>query len=165
MLRLDAQDRRIALATGIGAGIGAIFRAPLGGAILAAEILYKEDLKADAIIPALIASIVGYSIFGSWSGRESHFFSPSETDIYAAAPTSLLRYFGHSLWMHRVALRTWLLWHHPCFPEATPSPLDQASHWRLTCRSDRLFIPQALGMGYGWVQISMGSGYSLCPCG
>ncbi|MGH2479533.1 MAG: chloride channel protein, partial [Ktedonobacteraceae bacterium] len=40
-LKLNQQDRRIALATGIGAGIGAIFSAPLGGAILAAEILYK----------------------------------------------------------------------------------------------------------------------------
>ena len=68
LLRLDVQDRRIALATGIGAGIGAIFRAPLGGAILAAEILYKNDLEIEAIMPALIASIVGYSIFGAWSG-------------------------------------------------------------------------------------------------
>jgi H+/Cl- antiporter ClcA len=29
----------------MGAGIGAIFGAPLGGAILAAEILYKDDLE------------------------------------------------------------------------------------------------------------------------
>ena len=35
LLHLDIQDRRIAIATGIGAGIGAIFRAPLGGAVLA----------------------------------------------------------------------------------------------------------------------------------
>ena len=68
LLHLDTQDSRIALATGIGAGIGAIFRAPLGGAILAAEILYKNDLEVEAIIPALIASIVGYSVFGAWSG-------------------------------------------------------------------------------------------------
>lgn len=67
LLKLSEQDRRIAVATGIGAGIGAIFKAPLGGAILAAEILYLHDLEAEAIIPALIASIVGYSIFGMWS--------------------------------------------------------------------------------------------------
>lgn len=64
-LRLDTQDRRIAVAVGIGAGIGSIFRAPLGGAILAAEILYKNDLEIEAIIPALIASIIGYSVFGA----------------------------------------------------------------------------------------------------
>jgi chloride channel protein, CIC family len=68
LLHLDLQDRRIAIATGIGAGIGAIFRAPLGGAVLAAEILYKHDLEVEAIIPALIASIIGYSVFGAWFG-------------------------------------------------------------------------------------------------
>nr|WP_201721892.1 chloride channel protein [Desulfotomaculum copahuensis] len=40
LLKLNARDRRIALATGIGAGIGAIFKAPLGGALLSTEILY-----------------------------------------------------------------------------------------------------------------------------
>ena len=62
------RDRRIAVATGMGAGIGAIFRAPLGGAVLAAEILYLHDLEVEALIPSLIASIVGYTIFGAFSG-------------------------------------------------------------------------------------------------
>jgi CIC family chloride channel protein len=67
-LKLEPSERRILLAAGIGAGIGAIFRAPLGGAVLAVEILYTDDLEVEALFPALIASIVGYSIFGSWSG-------------------------------------------------------------------------------------------------
>src|SRR6185437_15444280 len=74
---LSAQDRRIAVAAGIGAGIGAIFRAPLGGAIMAAEILYVHDLEVEALIPGLIASIVGYSVFGILRG-----FTP----IFGAQP-------------------------------------------------------------------------------
>ncbi len=58
----NPQDRRIAVAAGVGAGIGAIFKAPLGGAVLAAEILYLHDLEVEAIIPSLIASIVGYTV-------------------------------------------------------------------------------------------------------
>jgi len=34
LLDLDARDARIAVSTGMGAGIGAIFRAPLGGAVI-----------------------------------------------------------------------------------------------------------------------------------
>jgi len=63
-LKLSARDRRIMLAAGMGAGVGAIFRAPLAGALFAAEILYRDaDLESDVIVPAAIASIVGYTIF------------------------------------------------------------------------------------------------------
>ena len=62
-------------AAGIGAGIGAIFKAPLGGALLAAEILYVHDIEVEAIIPSLIASIVGYTVFGAFAGYEPIFLS------------------------------------------------------------------------------------------
>ena len=42
-LHLSDEDGRIAVALGIGAGIGAIFAAPLGGAVLAASITYRDD--------------------------------------------------------------------------------------------------------------------------
>ena len=76
---LSPKERRLALTTGIGAGIGTIFKAPLGGAVLAAEILYIRDFEAEAIIPSFLASIIGYSIFGLFEG-----FDP----IFALLPVS-----------------------------------------------------------------------------
>ena len=73
MLGLSARERRIALTTGIGAGIGTIFKAPLGGAVLAAEVLYTRDFESDAIIPAFLASVIGYAIFGFFEGYEPIF--------------------------------------------------------------------------------------------
>lgn len=64
VFHFNDHDRRIATAAGIGAGIGSIFLAPLGGAILSTEILYKRDFEVEALIPSIIASITGYSIFG-----------------------------------------------------------------------------------------------------
>ncbi|HEY4753007.1 MAG TPA: chloride channel protein, partial [Candidatus Limnocylindrales bacterium] len=64
-LDLDARDARIAVATGMGAGIGAIFRAPLGGAVLAAEIPYQDDVESDALIPGFVASVVAFAVFGA----------------------------------------------------------------------------------------------------
>lgn len=64
LLGLSARDRRILLAVGMGAGVGAIFRAPLAGALFAGEILYREaELESDVIMPAAVASTIGYSIF------------------------------------------------------------------------------------------------------
>ncbi len=62
-LKLPAQDRRILLLAGTGGGLGAIFRAPLGGAITAIEVIYKEDLETDALIPTVISSITAYTIY------------------------------------------------------------------------------------------------------
>ena len=64
VLDLDARDARIAVAAGMAAGIGAIFRAPLGGAVLGIEIPYREDVEADALVPSFVASIVAFTIFG-----------------------------------------------------------------------------------------------------
>ena len=76
-LNLGAVERRKALAAGIGSGIGAIFRAPLGGAMMAAEVLYKHDLEADVILLGLISSIVGYSVYGMWAGWDPIFAGSS----------------------------------------------------------------------------------------
>lgn len=163
LLKLDAQDRRIALATGIGAGIGAIFRAPLGGAILAAEILYTNDLEVEAIIPALIASIVGYSVFGIWSGWNPIFAPPA--NLAFSSPPQLLYYvalgllcggigllytrgfYGITRLFHRLHLPRWL----------------KPAIGGLLVGLIGLVLPQALGMGYGWVQISMGKGLLALP--
>ncbi|MBT4501697.1 MAG: hypothetical protein HOC74_28465, partial [Gemmatimonadetes bacterium] len=44
-------------------GLGAIFRAPLGGAITSVEVLYRQDFESDALIPCVISSIVAYSVY------------------------------------------------------------------------------------------------------
>ncbi len=65
---LSPADARITVASGIGAGIGSIFGAPLGGSVLATEIMYRDDFEVEALLPSFIASIVGYSIWGSIEG-------------------------------------------------------------------------------------------------
>ncbi|MDX9719555.1 MAG: chloride channel protein [Myxococcota bacterium] len=68
-LHLGTKGRRMLLVAGMAAGMGAFFRAPLASAVFAVEVLYRsEDLETDALMPATIASIVAYSIFGSVYG-------------------------------------------------------------------------------------------------
>jgi CIC family chloride channel protein len=68
-LKLSVRDRRIAVAVGIGAGIGSIFKSPFAGAMLGAEILYSAgDFEVEALIPGFIAAPVGYVIFASFAG-------------------------------------------------------------------------------------------------
>lgn len=63
-LKLPDRDRRIMLAAGMAAGIGAIFRAPLAAALFAGEILYRDpDIDSDVIVPAAMSSIVSYTVY------------------------------------------------------------------------------------------------------
>src|SRR5690606_2944612 len=89
-LGLSAQDRRVAVTAGMGAGIGAIFSAPLGGALMAAEVLYQDDMETEAIVPSMIASIVAYSVFGAFHG-----FAPlfgAQTGVGIDSPLQLPYY-------------------------------------------------------------------------
>ena len=51
-------------------GVGALFTAPLGGALFAPEVLYKNpEFEGEAIIPCIVSSIVAYTTFTSLTGR------------------------------------------------------------------------------------------------
>ena len=76
-LGLSSRERRIMMAAGIGAGVGSIFRAPLAGALFAAEVLYRDpDFESEVIIPAGISSVVAYCLFCLVFGWGSLFESP-----------------------------------------------------------------------------------------
>jgi len=85
LLRLSPDERRILMAAGMGAGIGAIFHAPLAGALFAAEVMYKElDLEHEILVPAFTSSIVAYAVFGSFFGFHPLFITPAY-DVHSAA--------------------------------------------------------------------------------
>ena len=94
-LKLSHRDRRIMLAAGVGAGIGAIFRAPLAGAVFAGEILYSDaDLESDVIVPAATSSIVAYSVFTQSLPAETRFLPLFGTGLnhLFASPIELIPY-------------------------------------------------------------------------
>src|SRR5204862_6423843 len=77
LLRLRPAERRVLMAAGMGAGVAAIFRAPLAGALFAAEVLYRSpDFEPSVIIPAALACITAYCTFGLAFGWAPLFVIP-----------------------------------------------------------------------------------------
>lgn len=89
-LGVSARERRILLVAGAAAGMAAVFRTPLGAALLAAEVLHRDDFESDALVPSVLASVVSYSVFISFFGEATLFrtqirypFIPEHLALYA----------------------------------------------------------------------------------
>ncbi len=155
-LDLSPGDARVAVATGIGSGIGAIFGAPLGGAVLATEILYRDDFDVEALLPCFVASTVGYVIFGAATGftplfgfnGSYHFGDPSRLLWFALIGVvggliGLLYangFYGIAAVFSRIRLPRW----------------TKPAIGGLVVGSIAVAIPEVLGTGYGWIQESLG---------
>jgi H+/Cl- antiporter ClcA/CBS-domain-containing membrane protein len=154
---LSPEDARITVASGIGSGIGAIFGAPLGGAVLATEILYRDDFEVEALLPAFIASIVGYAVWGSFEGFGPLFGYVGNYQLTSAMPlvwfgvigviggfVGLLYakgFYGIAAGFSRLSLPRWV----------------RPAIGGLLVGCIALAIPEVLGTGYGWIQQSLGA--------
>jgi CIC family chloride channel protein len=76
VLDVSVAERRILMISGVAAGIAAVFRTPLGAALLAVEVLYRDDFESDALIPAVLASVTAYSVVISIFGESTLFAHP-----------------------------------------------------------------------------------------
>lgn len=57
--RLDLPLRRVLLAAGVAGGFGSVFGTPIAGAIFGLEFVVLGRIEYEALVPALVASIVG----------------------------------------------------------------------------------------------------------
>lgn len=165
LLKLNVEDRRIAVAAGIGAGIGAIFKAPLGGALLSTEILYLKGFEVEALVPSFIASLIGYVIFAGYTGYVPVFGTGLAAQNVALDPVTLVYYALLGILCGLVGIlypktfyATKNIFHRLNWPNWVKPALGG-----LMVGIIGMFIPQVLGMGYGWLQLSMMN--NLLPLG
>lgn len=154
-LNLPVSDRRILLLAGIAGGIGATFRAPLGGALFAVEVLYREpEFEHEALIPCIISSILAYSLFGAVTGwapllttPRFRFEHPSELLLYlllgllcaALGGVYVKTFYGLRDIFQKIGI-----------PRAVKPALGGLLLGLLA-----MAVPQVLGSGYSWVQAAL----------
>ncbi len=154
-LGLSVKDRRILLLAGMAGGIGATFRSPLGGALFAVEVLYRDpEFEHEGLIPCIISSIIAYSLFGSVTGWKPlldtplfRFDRPSELFLYlalgiACALSGVLYvkfFYGMRDVFRKIPVPNWI----------------KPAIGGLLLGLLAMYIPQVLGSGYGWVQAAL----------
>ena len=70
IVKSGARARRTLMLAGTAAGLGSVFKTPLGGALTAAEMVYKEDIETDALIPCFISSVTAYLVYTLYAGTD-----------------------------------------------------------------------------------------------
>lgn len=155
-LDLSDKDGRVAVSLGIGSGIGSIFGAPLGGAVLAASIVYREDFDYRALIPGFITSGTAYAVFGSLVGFEPLFgfiapdyrFDPAQLVwfLLIGIVSAAVGYLYARIFYGTVALADRLT--------VPAGAVVKPAVGGLLVGLLALAIPQILSSGYGWVQLA-----------
>lgn len=154
-LRLSDEDGRIAVALGIGAGIGAIFAAPLGGAVLAASITYRDDFDYRCLLPGFITSGTAYAVLGSFLGFDPLFgYIDAEYRFEKAGPLLwfvVIGLVGAAVgYLYARTFHTTVRLSH----RLPGGPVLKPAVGGLLVGLLGLLIPEILSSGYGWAQLA-----------
>ena len=144
------------MSVGIGSGIGAIFKAPLGGAVLAAEILYRDDIEVETLLPAIIASIVSYAIFGAFEGFTPLFGYLARYQVHNPLELVWFALIGVVCGLVGLLYAKGFYGLSALFERLPVTRCVRPALGGLVVGLVALCIPQVLGTGYGWVQESLG---------
>ncbi len=152
ILKLSVYEQRILLAAGMAAGIGAIFRAPMAGALFASEVLYRGfDLDGEVLISSMVAATVSYMTYACVFGwdpvfqtQSIAFSSPEKFLCYtvlafliaAAVRFNILFFRQTEIAFHRLRTKVWF------------KPMIGG----LMVGFIGLFCPEILSSGYGYIQ-------------
>ena len=90
-IRLMESDQRTIVTAGVAAGFGAVFGTPLAGAIFAIEVLTLGRLQYNALIPCLIASVLGdLTVAGLGVHHTKYHIDFSSLSLYSGSGLLLL---------------------------------------------------------------------------
>ncbi len=151
-LKLSLQDRRILMIAGMGAGIGAIFHAPLAGALFASEVLYREtEFEYEVLVPTTIASAIAYGVFNTQFGWQPLFETPGfrfDNALQLLPYTVLAVVVAYSA---KLFIRLFYSIRDK-FQALRVPPHIKPMLGGLLVGAVGYFLPQAVGTGYGVIQ-------------
>ena len=86
VFRLGAEQQGMLLSAGVAAGFGAVFGAPLAGAIFAVEVLVRGRIHHRWLGPCLAAALVGDLVCLAWGGHHADYRTLAGLETLAVGP-------------------------------------------------------------------------------
>jgi CIC family chloride channel protein len=154
--RLTEEDRRLVFLAGLAAGLGLVLRAPLAGAVLAIELLYRRfEFEIEGLTPAVLASVVAFAIYGVFRGFDPLVVLP---ELAGQSPALLPAFFLLGL-IEAAAAAAFVAAHRGL--SSAWGLLTRVPDWArlvlvgVLIGALAMLNPGVLGDGLGWVQLSL----------
>lgn len=162
-LRLSDRDRRLLMLAGAAGGIGAIFRAPLGGALFASEVLYSSTaIETAAVIPCFIASITAYTVFIQFFGPGLAINTPPGLNFGGAIELPFYLVFSVACALvGYVYVLTFYGLRDRFFKKLTMPQILKPALGGFMLGVLAMGLPQILAGGYGWIQMAIDGKLSM----
>jgi len=162
-LKLGDHERRLLMLSGGAGGIGAIFRAPLGGALFLSEVMYGSTaLESAAVIPNFISAITAYTVFALINGQgvafnvasNLTFSNISELPFYIAFAI-VCSVVGYLYVLVFYGLRNHV------FRKIPVPNMFKPALGGLALGTLAVYLPQLMSGGYGWIQLAINGKLTL----
>ncbi len=150
------EERRLLVLIGMGAGLSAIFRSPIGTALFATEVLYGNlEFEGNALLYTLLGSLIAYSVNGVFVGWKPLFQIPA--NLPTPTPSDYIWYalLGIAAGVVGTILPEAFYKIRDAF-HALPIPnWIKPAIGALGVGLMGVALPQVLGGGYGWIQLAI----------
>jgi len=145
--------RQTFIILGMAAGLSAVFKAPLGTAIFALEVLYiKSEFESKQLMFIIFGALVAYTITGFLFGWQPIFNIPTKLEITDLKTFNLIMVFGVISGLISVFIPNVFYFTRDLFRKIPIKAHFKPALGALVVGIIAIWYPQVLGGGYGWIQ-------------
>ncbi len=162
LTRRSVPERRLLLLIGMSAGLGAVFRSPIGAAIFSVGILYSEvDIEAHAVLFSLFASVTAYTLTGVLVSWAPLFHFPQGIRVTSLEEYLLFAVLGVLSGLVATLLPPAFYGTRDLFRQLSIPNFLKPALGGLVVGIMALKFPQVLGGGYYWIQAAINGRLAL----
>lgn len=153
LFKRSSEDMRMLVLIGMAAGLSAIFRSPLGCAVFAVEVLYRDvEYESSALFYAMVASLVAYVVNAFFVGWQPLFRIPEGLVVSGIGEHAWYLVLGGAAGLVATLLPEVFYGVRDLFQRIPVPPHVKPAIGGLGVGLIALAVPQVLGGGYGWIQ-------------
>ena len=146
-------DRRLLLLVGAAAGLSAIFRSPIGAALLVIEVLYADmEFEASALLYTTLAAIVAYALNGFMAGWGPLFRIPPIAPLQTPLDYGLYAVLGVAAGVLGTILPVVFYGVRDQFRKLPVRAFLKPAIGGFLMGMIAIVFRQVIGGGYGWIQ-------------